>query len=214
MKISLNWLLELAKLPHTFQATGVASPYTSVSSRGNFLQKLKLSTCGILTLAFAGCATSFTPPDPADLEYRLGDVYRTKRPLLIEFYDGSFLHGEDDSWSVTEAKKRDGQPARYLKNPEEFEGIKGVIPIGTLLTISKVEEHYWGRADSDWMVFGYFTKKPFENTEMSIYHISGDQERNKYTNGCVDRSILELIKRNATKAQTDSATKKPSKHDP
>ena len=147
------------------------------------------------------------------MEYKLGDVYRTKRPLLIEFHDGSFLHGEGDSWSVTEAKKRDGQPALYLKNPEEFEGIKGVIPIGTLLTISKVEEHYWGRADSDWMVFGYFTKKPFENTEMSIYHISGDQERNKYTNGCVDRSILELIKRNAPKAQTDSAINPLSKHD-
>ena len=154
---------------------------------------MKSNTCALIAIGLNSCMLS-SPPDPSKLEYISGDVYETKKPLLVESPPPGFPYIQSRERYVAPASERDGQPESYLKNPRQWPNIHGVIPSGTRVTISKVQEHHSGLNGRDWEAFGRFSREPWADLEMSLYLISGDDERERYSNGSVNRRLLRLVK--------------------
>jgi len=164
-------------------------------------KRMKRHILALASISLLGCATS-TPPDPAQLEYRIGDIYRVKQPLLVETFEGPFANRVDKGLHLTEARKVDYQPEIYLKHPDSFKNIKGVIRPGGRLRVSRIEEHYFGIGESDWMVYARLLQPPFESEEVSLYLVSSDWDRNHYfSNGNVDSRLLNLISRQTPKQE-------------
>jgi hypothetical protein len=156
---------------------------------------MKALALACVSMVFTGCFIS-KPPDPARLEYKVGDVYRVKRPLFVE--DTNTHIFKKPHFTLTEAREIDGQPARYLKNPkhESYRRIKGVIDPGSRLRVSRIGTVYYGRGESDWEVYAQPLQPPFQGTEVSLYLVSGDYDRVGHrSNGCADSEFLELVSR-------------------
>ena len=150
-------------------------------------------------IVLPGCYSA-TPPDPARLEYKTGDVYKVKKPLFIEDLDdsfvGFFISKPKPALSLTEARERDGQPEQYLKNPnhKSYRDIRGIVVPGSRLRVSRIGATYYGLGESDWKVFANLLQPPFEGREVSLYLVSGDYDRvGHLSSGCIDRKLLELI---------------------
>ena len=164
------------------------------------LLNMKSVACALAAVVLSGCRV-YSPANPENLEYRLGDVYLTRKPLLVESFQPGFPYIPERERHVTEPRELDEQPERYLKNPEQWPNIHGVIPAGTMVVISKVQGHFSGLNGNDWEAYGRFSKKPWEDLEMSLYLISGDNERKRYSNGCVNRQLLKLVKHGTANAE-------------
>jgi hypothetical protein len=153
-----------------------------------------------------GCyATS--PPDPSRLEYKCGDLYRAKKPLFVED-TSNFIFIVKPHLALTEAREIDGQPERYLKNPnhDSYERIRAIVVPGSLLRVSRIETVQTGLGSSDWEVYARLLQPPLEGEEVSIYLVSGDYDRVGHgSNGCVDSRLLELVSR-ASKQEPEQAS--------
>jgi len=73
---------------------------------------LLLSGCSLIPGMPAHAIADPKPPGPADLDFRIGDVYRTKCPLLVNGYTSRFSK-TPRGFDVSGARKQDGQPERY-----------------------------------------------------------------------------------------------------
>ncbi len=143
-----------------------------------------------------GCLTT-SPPDPSRLEYKCGDLYRIKKPLFVEDTN-DLIFKVKPHLALTEAREIDGQPERYLKNPnhESYRPIRAIVVPGGRLRVSRIETVQAGLGSSDWEVYAQLLQPPFEGEEVSIYLVSGDYDRvGHFSNGCVDSRLLKLVGR-------------------
>jgi hypothetical protein len=155
---------------------------------------MKAILLACVSIFVTGCWRT-EPPDPAELEYKVGDIYRVKRPLFVEEDYGHILISKP-TLMFMEARKNEGQPGNYLKNPkhESYRDIRGVVVPGSRLRVSRIRPHYYGRGYSDWEVYAQLLQPRFEGREISLYVVSGDYDRvGHYSNGCADSQLLELV---------------------
>jgi hypothetical protein len=62
--------------------------------------------------------------------------------------------------------------------------------------IERIETVQAGLGSGDWEVYVQLLEPPFEGEEVSIYLVSCDYDRvGHFSNGCVDRRLLELFSR-------------------
>ncbi len=74
--------------------------------------------------------------------------------------------------------------------------------------IERIETVQAGLGSGDWEVYVQLLEPPFEGEEVSIYLVSCDYDRvGHFSNGCVDRRLLELFSR-ASKQEPEQAGKK------